>query len=55
MVRDSRSGMRERVEPELTKLDTLEVCLFPFQFLSWSFRDFLSSLPALVRVGGEYG
>jgi hypothetical protein len=30
-------------------------CLFPFQFLSWSFREFPSSLPALVRVGGEHG
>jgi hypothetical protein len=44
MARDSRSGMRERVEAELAKLDALEVCLFLFQFLSWSFREFTSCL-----------
>jgi hypothetical protein len=34
MARDSRSGMGERVEAELAKFDTLEVCLFPFRFPS---------------------
>ena len=34
MVRDSRSGIREHIEAELAKLDTLEVCLpLPFSIL----------------------
>lgn len=40
MSRDSRSGMREHVEAELAKLDTPEVCLFPFWLLLWSFREY---------------
>ena len=37
MVKDSRSGIRERVEAELAKLDTPEVR--PFRFLLWSFTE----------------
>ena len=56
MVRDSRSGIREYVETELAKLDTLESrYVFPFHSLFWSYREFTSSFPALVRVGEEHG
>ena len=47
MVRDSQSGMRERPEAELAKLDTLEVCLFLLRFLSRSFREFTPSFSCL--------
>ena len=47
MVRDSRRGIRERVEAELVGLNTPEVCLFPFRFLSWSFRESTSSFACL--------
>ena len=45
MVRDSRSGMRERVEAQLAKPDMLEVCLFSSFYRS--FREFTSSFSCL--------
>ena len=55
MVRDSRSGMKERVEAELAKLDMLEVCLFPFRFYPGLPENLPPLALALVRVGGEHG